>query len=265
MSAIQTQTQTYWQNWLAQGTTVSTPDPNYDKLFKRGLLGTALHLDGKSGGVVAGMHNGAYPFVWPRDAVYAAISLDRTGHTPEAANVYGFLKNTAYRGNESWGKGFFYQKYSTDGYQVWTAPQVDETAAVPWGVYYHYGVTGDTNFLSSNYAMVHDAAYASSSTSALDGRMYYDTPNNLMHSMNVWEDSFDDFLYSNAGVERGLRDAAAIAKLLGMSADSNTFNTRAFNVHTRPDRAAPMGWREHRYFAVRAELSVQMSLRLPTR
>ncbi len=231
MNDIQTQTAAYWQNWLASGTTVSTPDAKYNSLFKRGLLGTALHLDAKSGGVVAGMHNGAYPFVWPRDAVYAAITLDRTGHTTEAANVYGFLNSTAYRGDESWGKGFFYQKYSTDGYQIWTAPQVDETAAVPWGVFYHYNVTGDSGFLSTNYTMTHDAAYAMSSNSALDNRMYYDSPNKLMHSMNVWEDSFDDFLYSNAGVERGLRDAANIANLMGQSGDSNLFSTRADAIH----------------------------------
>ena len=231
MNAVQTQTAAYWQNWLASGTTITTPDAKYNNLFKRGLLGTALHLDGKNGGVVAGMHNGAYPFVWPRDAVYAAITLDRTGHTTEAANVYKFLNNTAYRGNESWGKGFFYQKYSTDGYQVWTAPQVDETAAVPWGVAYHYNVTGDSSFLSSNYTMVHDAAYASSSNSALDTRMFYDSPNKLMHSMNVWEDSFDDFLYSNASVERGLRDAANIANLLGQSNDGALFSSRADLIH----------------------------------
>ena len=231
MSNVQTQTQAYWQNWLAQGTTVTTPDTSYNTLFRRGLLGTALHLDGKNGGVVAGMHNGAYPFVWPRDAVYAAISLDRTGHTTEAANVYGFLKNTAYRANESWGKGFFYQKYSTDGYQIWTAPQVDETAAVPWGVTYHYGVTGDINFLNNNYQMVYEAARASSENTANDSRMYYDTANNLMHSMNVWEDSYDDFLYSNAGVERGLRDAATAASILNRASDVTTFSTRANAIH----------------------------------
>ena len=231
MNDLQTQTQAYWQNWLAQGMVVTTPDARYNTLFKRGLLGTALHLDGKNGGVVAGMHNGAYPFVWPRDAVYAAITLDRTGHNTEAANVYKFLNNTAFRGNESWGKGFFYQKYSTDGYQVWANPQVDETAAVPWGVAYHYNATGDSTFLNNNYTMVHDAAYASSSSSALDSRMYYDDANQLMRSMNVWEDSFDDFLYSNAGVERGVRDAAKLASLTGHSSDANVFSSRAGSIH----------------------------------
>lgn len=48
------------------------PDDRYDTTFERSLLATALRIDEKGGGVIAGMHNGAYPFVWPRDAVYAA-------------------------------------------------------------------------------------------------------------------------------------------------------------------------------------------------
>ena len=65
------------------------------------------------------MHNGAYPFIWPRDAVYAAMTLDRTGHTFEAGEVYRFLRDVAYRANDTWGKGFWFQKYTTNGYYVW--------------------------------------------------------------------------------------------------------------------------------------------------
>lgn len=43
---------------------------------------------------------------------------------------------------------------------------------------------------------------------------YYDDPNQLMYSNNLWEDSYGDFLYSNASVERRLRDAARIANIL---------------------------------------------------
>ena len=148
MADMQAATEAYWRNWLASGVQVNLPEAKYNALYNRGLLGTALHLDGKGGGVVAGMHNGAYPFIWPRDAVYAAITLDRTGHSYEAGEVYRFLKDVAYRANDSWGKGFWFQKYTTDGYKVWTAPQVDETACVPWGVKYHHDLTGDDAFLS---------------------------------------------------------------------------------------------------------------------
>lgn len=231
MATVHDATKTYWQNWLAQGTTIDTPDATYDNLFKRSLLATALHLDAKGGGVVAGMHNGAYPFVWPRDAAYAAVTLARAGHFDESAEVYRFLRDVAYRANETWGgKGFWYQKYTTDGYIVWSAPQVDETSVVPWGVLTHYLYTGDFGFLQQNYPMVYDAARASSEDSSIDSRLFYDDPNKLMHSMNVWEDQFDDFIYSNASVWRGLKDARTIAQLLGNNADANLFLGRQNNI-----------------------------------
>ncbi len=232
MATAQATTETQWRDWLAEGTTVDFPDNNYDALFKRGLLGTALHLDEK-GGVVAGYHNGAYPYVWPRDAVYAAVALAKTGHTIEARNVYNFLRETCFRGTESWGKGFFNQKYTTDGYIVWSSPQVDETAVLPWGLLNLYNTTGQLSDLTTNYQMAMDSGYAMSSDSNLDSRLYYDDVNKLMNSMNVWEDSFDDFIYSNANVWRGLKDASEIAlKVNGANAATNasTFNSRASEI-----------------------------------
>jgi len=231
MAGVQSATETYWANWLADGVDVDFPDDTYDALFRRCLLATALHLDARGGGVIAGMHNGAYPFVWPRDALYAANTLDRTGHTAEAAEVYRFLRDVAYRAEEEPGrKGFWYQKYTTDGYQVWTAPQVDETANVPWGGYYHYLTTGDLAFLNANYPMFYEAARAMSEDSTIDSRLYFDDPNNLMHGNNVWEDSWDDFLYSNAAVYRGLMDAAEIATRTGHAADASLFRSRAATI-----------------------------------
>jgi hypothetical protein len=243
MADAQSTTEDYWTAWLVAGTTVDTPDDTYDELFKRGLLTSSLHWDEEFGCIIAGMHNGAYPYVWPRDCVYAAVSLDRTGHWTEAEEVYRWLREVAYvdTGTEPWGRAFFYQKYTTDGYHIWNSPQVDETACVPWGVYYHYLCQGDSAFLSTNWVMVRDAAHASSTDSLLDSRLYFDDPNNLMHSNNIWEDQWDDFLYSNATVERGLRDAAAVGNLLGHSGDATTFGARADTIHSGMDSRLAWG------------------------
>ncbi len=88
VSNVQAVTEAYWSNWLGSGVTVNLPGSQYNTLFNRSLLVTALHIDAKTGAILAGMHNGAYPFVWPRDGVYAAVTLDRTGHTNEAAAFY---------------------------------------------------------------------------------------------------------------------------------------------------------------------------------
>lgn len=216
MSAMQTATDDYWaDNWLQGGVRFNCPDAAFVETFNRGLLGTALHLDGKNGGIIAGMHNGAYPFVWPRDAVWAAITLARTGHLTEAREIFRYLRDICYRDVEGWGrKGFWKQKYTTDGYTIWGAPQVDETSCYPWGARYIYDVTGDLTFLSDHYDEVYEAAIASSTDSTVDSRLRFEEAVNLVYTMNLWEDSFDVHNYSNASVIRGLEDAAAIADVL---------------------------------------------------
>lgn len=233
-------TQNYWVNWLASGTTIDTPDDRYDTLLKRGLLGTALHVDGVNGGVIAGFHNGAYPYVWPRDAVYAAITLGRTGHFAEAAGVYRWMKETCYRDFESWGrKGFWKQKYSTDGYVIWGAPQIDETAVFPWGVYFQYQATGDSSVLTTYVDQVRDAVLSCSQDSG-DSRCRFEEAFGLMYSNNVWEDSYDTFVYSNANVVRGLRDAASIFTALGSPAEASDATARANTVKAGLD--ARLDW-----------------------
>ncbi len=231
MAGWQAATDSHWQNWLNSGVTVDLPDTAWETLFNRGLLATALHLDEKNGGLIAGYHNGAYPFVWPRDAVYGAVTLTRTGHTTQAREVYRFLRDVCFRATQTFdtgytGRAFWYQKYTTDGYQVWTAPQVDETAVFPWGIKWLYNVEGDTALLSDYYLTVYEAGLAMSEDSDIDSRLRYEDAVNLMYSNNIWEDAFDVFIYSNANVVRGLKDAADIAQILGNNADVATFTFR---------------------------------------
>ncbi|MGO9610234.1 MAG: glycosyl hydrolase family 65 protein [Verrucomicrobiia bacterium] len=253
MATAQAATETYWSNWLNGGVTVDLPSAAYNTLFKRSLLVTALHLDDVTGAIMAGMHNGAYPFVWPRDGVYAAVTLDRTAHTNEAANFYHWLRDVAYRNPDQnpGGKSFFEQKYTTDGYFVWTGAQMDETAVVPWGLYYHYLTTGDAGFVTNYYQLALQSAYASYYDSTNDSNAKYDFSTNLMHGENVWEDSSDEFLYSNASIVRGLRDAANLAAMMGDISNEGTWTaqtgyitgglTNRINSHYEPADISQLG------------------------
>ena len=245
MASWQSQTDSYWQNWLNSGVTVDLPETAWETLYNRGLLATALHLDEKNGGLIAGYHNGAYPFVWPRDAVYGAVTLTRTGHTAEAREVYRFLRDVCFRASQTFdtgyfGRAFWYQKYTTDGYQVWTAPQVDETAVFPWGIRWLYNVEGDSALLTSYYLTVYESALAMSEDSDIDSRLRFEDSVNLMYANNIWEDQFDVFIYSNANVVRGLRDAAGIAQTLGFNSDVALFNGRANTIQAGLD--ARLDW-----------------------
>jgi GH15 family glucan-1,4-alpha-glucosidase len=263
-AALQTATENYWQNFLAQGVSVTTPDPRINTLFKRGILTTMLHFDEAKGGLIAGFRNGAYPYVWPRDMAWAGVTLARVGHTDTVRSMTRFLRDITYRDFETWTpgntpgfaaaggtpfhgtrKGFWKQKYTTDGFTVWGAPQVDETAVFPWMVKYLYDVTGDLSYLqeaeagnpaNSTYAVVKDAAIAMSQTSVNDGTRlnhraaYPGSGAFLMYSNNIWEDQYDTFIYSNANIVRGLRDAASIATTLGQTADAIDFTSRASGI-----------------------------------
>ncbi len=259
-SAMNT-TDAYWQSFLDSGVTAETPDPAMNTLFRRGLLATMLHFDEKSGGLIAGFRNGAYPFVWPRDMAWAGVTLARTGHTDIVRQMTAYLRDTTFRAFETWTpantpgfaaaggspfygtrKGFWRQKYTTDGYIVWGAPQVDETAVFPWMTWYNYLVEGDASYFNlaepgnpanTTYAAVKDAAIAMSQTSTVDGSRlnlrpsYPGSSTQQMYSNNIWEDSYDTFAFSNANIVRGLRDAAQIAGLLGQPADATDFASRA--------------------------------------
>lgn len=237
MATVQAATEGYWSNWVNSGVTVDFPGTYYDRLWKRQLLVGATHQDAVTGAIIAGSHNGAYPFCWPRDGAYAAITFARTGHTNESLNFIHFLRDVAFRDTDAnYGdKGFFYQKYTTDGYQVWTAAQVDETASVPWALFYIYSITGDANFLTNNWNLTYTSGLASSQDSGVSGRggdLFFDDANNLMFANNVWEDQNMDTLYGNAAVVRGLYDAANIATIVGESSSATLFTDRANNIRT---------------------------------
>jgi hypothetical protein len=260
-SALQGVTDAYWTDFVQGGVVVTTPDARLNTLFKRGILGTMLHVDEKNGGLIAGFRNGAYPYVWPRDMAWAGVTLARVGQTETVRAMTRYLRDIAFREFETWTpantpgfeaaggvafhgtrKGFWKQKYSTDGFTIWGAPQVDETAVIPWMVNYNYLVEGDLGYLTeaqpgnpanSTYAMVKDAAIAMSQTSKNDGARLNHRPSYpgsstlMMYSNNIWEDSYDTFIFSNANIVRGLRDAASIATIQGQASDAADFTNRA--------------------------------------
>ncbi|MDX2017159.1 MAG: glycoside hydrolase family 15 protein [Planctomycetota bacterium] len=243
-SGTQAATDAYWTNWLASGTTIDTPDADYDRLMKRGLLATALHQDGVNGGVVAGYHNGAYYYVWPRDAMWAAVTLARAGHLPEARKAIDWMRNTTFRDVEPFfgsnpingqqHRGFWKQKYTTDGFTVWGAPQIDGTAVFPWAVMWYYDMTADYGYLFTNYASIWDAV-AAMTRDSIDNRLRYEESVNLVYTNNLWEDQYDVFIYSNANIVRGLRDSARAANILGRPADVSNFTNLANTVKSGLD------------------------------
>lgn len=227
MSSVQSQTQTSWTNQLAQATTLEgfpSGGIDYNKVLHRALVLSILHLDLTYGGVAAGFKNIGYPAMWPRDTVFGAMTLDQAGIREYAGPMYGFLNSLARMTAGNW-----YQKYMLDGTPQWTQPQADETAIIPYGLYQHYLQTGDRTFLDTYWQMTQNAS-AAVMPGASDTGYGWDSSSHLWFSNNIWEDTYGEFLYTNASIIAGLRAAASVATIEGNSTLATNWNNQANDI-----------------------------------
>ncbi len=229
MGTIQSQTQTSWTNLLAEAGTLEgfpTGGTDYNKVLHRALVLSILHLDLTNGGFAAGFKNIGYPAMWPRDTVYGVMTLDKAGIRDYAGNAYGFL-NSLQRATA----GYWWQKYMLDGTVQWRQPQADETAIIPYGIYQHYLQTNNRAFLDSYWGMTQNAA-AAVMPGASDTGYGWDSGSHLWFSNNIWEDTYGEFLYTNASIVAGLRAAASIATIEGNATLATSWNNQANDIWT---------------------------------
>lgn len=232
LASVRTTTEAFWTGLLNGATTFETPDSTYNDAYRRSLLSAYLYFDADLGGMGAGSYNGEYFYVWPRDAVYGAVTLDKAGLPDVAERVYDWLWNVAKRdtstndiGSDGVHHRYWYQKYTMDGEPEWWNPQVDETAIIPWGAWYHYQMTGDPNFITDYDDLVKEAGTVASEENP-HVCMNYDSTLGLLYSQNSWEDKWGYFLYSNANIVAGLRDGALFMDESGDTTTRDLFNTR---------------------------------------
>ncbi|GAB2590422.1 glycoside hydrolase family 15 protein [Microlunatus antarcticus] len=96
------------QAWLAAGTVPAVPELGADSDLVRGAL-LDLHVLTQTYGVPVAGWTGAWRYVWPRDAAFAAVAFARTGHGDDAGRVLDFL------GRVQPGSGVFQARYLPDG------------------------------------------------------------------------------------------------------------------------------------------------------
>ncbi len=120
------------QAWLDAGTVPVVPGPGAGADLVRGALLDLHVLTGTHGVPVAGW-TGAWRYVWPRDAAFAAVAFARTGHPDDAGRVLDFL------GHVQPASGVFQARYLPDGSGVpdERGPQLD---GVGWALWATAGV-----------------------------------------------------------------------------------------------------------------------------
>ena len=152
-------TKKYWNNYLDKHNTINLKEPKNEKeqkihkIYKRTILLFPLLYNYETGGISAAAEVdeernkcGGYSYCWPRDAIFITKAMYELNMNKEVEKFYkDFCKNTQSK------NGMWEQRFYTNGS---LAPswgyQVDETAAVIYGIYDYYKNKQDIKFLKDN-------------------------------------------------------------------------------------------------------------------
>lgn len=148
----------YWKKYLQDHVKLNTNNMGnkIETIYKRSILLFPLLTNQKTGAIIAApeideskKYSGGYAYCWPRDSVFITKALDFLGMERDATNFYlNFCKNTQSN------NGMWEQRFYTNGN---LAPcwgyQIDETASVVYGIYEHYKVINDIEFLKNSVKM----------------------------------------------------------------------------------------------------------------
>ncbi|HUY62636.1 MAG TPA: glycoside hydrolase family 15 protein [Candidatus Paceibacterota bacterium] len=190
-------------------------------LFKKSLMFVRAHVD-DGGGIIASsdaevlqFKEDTYAYVWPRDAAYAALALERAGDTNIAERFFDFCNAVITK------EGYFMHKYLPDrslgsSWQPWIKDgveqlpiQEDETAIVIWALADHYRHGRDLEFIEKLYNPLIEKA-------ANFMVEYRDPATGLPKaSYDLWEEKHGTATYTAAAVYGALVGTASLARLLG--------------------------------------------------
>lgn len=230
---LQKSTRDYWYAWVNKNTySFYGLDKRAIELFKKSLLIARTHID-NTGAIIAsgdadmlqyGRDN--YSYVWPRDAAFVAIAMDKAGYHEVVRNFFSFCKDTISE------EGFFYHKYRSDkslgsSWHPWIENgvlrlpiQEDETALVIYALGMHYEYTKDLEFIESLYNPLIKKAG--------DFMLGFRNSNKLPKpSYDLWEEKFGIHTFTSATVVGALNSAARFAKILGKRVDEQLFREGA--------------------------------------
>jgi GH15 family glucan-1,4-alpha-glucosidase len=173
-------------------------------LFKKSLE-IIRGLQGPDGGITATPVDDAYPYVYPRDAVFMTTAMNALGEFEGSKNFYRFLKGVR-RPN-----GELFQRYNRGLPYVTNEREVDITPIVIQGVYDTFCRSGDAWFLDEMWGLVQECVAFTRSAIDSDVGLVYTI--NSIHENWKLEEGFE--IWTNSAAVKGLLDASRIAGALG--------------------------------------------------
>lgn len=230
-------TSNYWKAWINKyNFSFYKLSPEVVSLFKKSLMYIRAHVD-EGGAIIASVDSDmlqqgkdTYAYMWPRDASFSAVALDKAGDQNVAKRFFEFCKAVISI------EGYFMHKYLPDKslgsswhpyvrngkYQL--PIQEDETALVIWSLWQHYERSHDTEFVEDLYNNVIERA--------ADFMVSYRNPKTKLPegSYDLWEEKYGTSTFTSSAVYGALTAAAEFSKLLGKEKQEEKYRKAAAEI-----------------------------------
>ena len=217
-AAIRQQAEQAAADFLARGRQIQTGDAALDRMYRRSLLVFSLMADSVHGGLIAAPEFdpswtkcGGYGYCWGRDAGYITTAIDMAGYHDIGKKFYQWAIQVQ-DADGSWD----HRHYMNGELAPAWGYQADEPASILWGMWQHYLITKDEEFLSVCWDSMKRGADHLLST--IDEETHFPCP-----SMDLWEERFAQHTYSSAAVSASLSAVADAAEHLGHSDDASRY------------------------------------------
>ena len=204
---------------------------NMKQIYVRSILLFPLLSNTETGGISAALEIdedrsqcGRYSYCWPRDAVFVTKALDLLNMTEQTTKFYtNFCKKTQSK------NGMWEQRFYTDGR---LAPcwgyQIDETASILYGIYEHYKMTKDKEFLKQVYPMCQKANVSLGTFSKETfNKQVSNNINNKQESYDLWEMHEGIHLYSLSAIYAALEAMIAMKQELNETKEIEILEEKA--------------------------------------
>jgi len=176
----------------------------------------------KNGGILATPINGAYPYVYTRDAVIITKAFNKIGLEKNSEKFYYFMKKYSKLKNYK----EIFQRYTHNGYPSVTRKQEnDNEGLLLHGIFETYKSNKQETFLDNMWQLVDETAKLIISYSKTG---LVKTKRSL-HEFSKLEQGYE--IWANSAAVRGLFDAAQIAKILNHKKQEQTWTKKAKEIN----------------------------------
>jgi len=230
-------TKNYWRAWVKnQNFTFYGLGPPIVDLFNRSLINIRTHVN-KNGSIIASgdsemlqFGRDYYEYVWPRDAAFTAIALEKAGDFNASKRFFQFCADVVSE------EGYFMHKYRPDkslgsSWHPWVGGgkkqfpiQEDETALVLFALWQHYTLSKDLEFIESIYNSLIKKT-AEFMVNYRDDKTGLPAP-----SYDLWEMYYGVHTFTASSVYGALIAASKFAGLLGKKRSEKLYKDTAEDI-----------------------------------